>query len=555
MRALMRWIWPMFRRRWRSLLLSLLLALLTAFAAVGLLGVAGWFLTATALAAGALGSFNLFMPSAMVRALAFTRILSRYGERITGHGATMHLLSDLRARVFGDLLRLDAGQLRRWRDGDLAARLTGDIDTLDTVFLQSLQPLLVAAVVGCALVATLAFYMPWAALGVGILWGLCLLIVPVWLATRVRFTGIERQQQAAELRQQVMQAVEGHADVLALHAGQRAESEFSAACDRLRKAALCDARWAGVSQATLLLAGGLAMLMATVAGAMALEAGLLGGALLVGLVLAVAGLFDAIGPVLRGALRLGGATAAAARVREIEEGRPRVVDEGANDPVAPAAVLLCRQLGFRHHSELPLLEGIDLRIEPGQRVVLTGASGSGKSTLLALLMRLLDPQQGEVLWDDRPLRAISLSALHRHVAMLSQESVVFLGSVRDNLLLAEPDAADDELWQVLQAAGFDEEVRAMPGQLDQWLGEGGRTLSGGQARRLCLARVLLRRAALIILDEPTEGLDPMAEQRFLTSLPEILQGRSLLLVTHAPVPPQLADLTLKLENGRLIRVS
>src|SRR5690606_27237727 len=238
MRALLAWMWPMFRQRWRALRPACALALVTAAAAVGLLGVSGWFLTATALVSGALAMFNLFVPSAMVRGLAFTRILSRYGERVAGHAATLQLLADLRTRVFGDLLRLDAGQLARWRDGDLVARLTGDIDALDSVFLLSLLPLLAGVLIGTAVVAVIAVHVA----VVGLLWLCVLLLAPAWLARRVRRSGAERQQQAAALRQQVLQAVDGHADLLALDATGRAEAELADSSDRLREAALSESR-------------------------------------------------------------------------------------------------------------------------------------------------------------------------------------------------------------------------------------------------------------------------------------------------------------------------
>lgn len=552
MRVLLAWMGPMLRQRGRALLLSLMLALLTAAAAIGLLGVSGWFLSATALVTGALATFNLFVPSALVRGLAFTRILARYGERITGHQSTLQLLADLRQRLFSAMLQLTPGQLRRWRDGDLVARLTGDIDTLDSVFLQTVQPLLVGALAGVALVAVLAWHLPWAALAVGVC-GLMALLLPAWIARRVQAHGLMRQQQRAELHQQVLQAMEGHADLLALQAVDRAQTAWAQHCAHLRALSLQDARLLATGQALLLLLSGLAMLAVAILGAGAVQAGALGGALLVGLVLAVAGLFEVLAPVLRGAVRLGPATAAAARLQAIERTEPTITEAPAPRPIPPQATLCLQGVRFRHHPQLPLLEGIDLRIAPGERVVLTGASGSGKSTLLGLLLRLHDPQAGQICWDGTPLPMLSLAALYRHVALLSQDSVVFLGTLRDNLRLGRPAADDERIWQVLEQVELAQEVRAMPDGLDQWLGEGGRTLSAGQARRLCLARVLLSDASLLMLDEPTEGLDPGAEQRLLARLPALLGGRSLLLVTHTRVAAGIAHQHWQLADGRLRR--
>lgn len=551
MRALLAWMWPMFRRRWRALLLACALALLTAFAAIGLLGVSGWFLTATALVSGALATFNLFVPSAMVRGLAFVRILSRYGERISGHAATLHLLADLRTRVFGRLLRLDAGQLARWRDGDLVARLTGDIDALDATFLQSLLPLLVGGVAGVLVVGMLAFHVPVAAGVVALLWAGVLWLLPLLLARHVRRSGEQRQRQSALLRQQVLQAVDGHADLLALDAAGQARQGMAGTSRTLREAALFEARGFAWAQSLAMACAGLAMVIVAVAGAPALADGRVSGAVLVGCVLAVAGLFEVMAPVLRGASRLGGMLAASRRVREIEQAEPVITDPPAPRDLSAQGTVRFEGVRFRHHPGVPLLEGVDLSLAPGQRVVLTGASGSGKSTLLALLLRLRDPDAGRVCWNDVDLRQARLGELHQRVALLSQDSPVFLGTVRENLHIGDPTADDDRLWSALQQAGLDDDIRVLPAGLSQWLGEGGRTLSAGQARRLCLARVLLGDAAVVVLDEPTEGLDHAAEQAFLRALPRILHGRSLLLVTHAEAPAGVADAVWQLRDGRL----
>jgi len=294
------------------------------------------------------------------------------------------------------------------------------------------------------------------------------------------------------------------------------------------------------------------VLAAAAAGAYALREGQAGGAVLAGCVLAVAGLFDMLSPLARGAARTGAAAAASRRLRAIEDARPSIVDPPTPKALAPRATLELRDVRYRHHPQQPLLEGVSLAIAPGQRVVLQGASGSGKSTLLSLLVRLRDPDSGSLRWGGVELREAQLAELRRRIVWLPQDPPVFLGTVRDNLRIGNPHADDGALWNVLREAGLEREVRAMPGGLDQWLGEGGRTLSAGQARRLCLARVLLSDAALVVLDEPTEGLDPDAERAFFLDLPRILRGRGLLLATHAEVPPGVADARWRLQAGRLL---
>lgn len=547
-RALRRLLKPLWQRQRRALLLAWLLALITALAAVGLLGVAGGFITATALVTGALASFNLFVPSASVRALAFIRILSRYGERVTGHAATLRVLADLRQQVFARLLRQNAAQLARWRDGDVVARLTGDIDALDNAFLLIALPWLVAALCGLAVVAVLAFWLPLAALAVAALWLGLLLPVPWLLAQRVAASGQVRQQQAAELRQQVLQAVDGHADVLALGADARALHAAADTAAQLAAHARQEARVRGLGLALLLLLAGLCLLAVAALGAPALAQGRISGVWLVGLVLAVAALFESLAPLLRGASRLGATAAAARRIAALDASAP---DTAVTHALPEAGALHIENLRYRHHPTLPLLEGIDLHIAPGERVRMAGESGGGKSTLLALLMRLIAPQGGRICWGGVESHAASLADWHQRIAWLPQQPVLFMGSVRDNLLIGQPDAGDDALWQALQAAGLADEVRALPKGLDEWLGEAGRTLSAGQARRLALARVLLSPAALVLLDEPTEGLDAQAEHDFFLRLPELFAERSLLLVTHAEVPEGVCHQHWLLRDGRL----
>ncbi|MDO4231028.1 MAG: thiol reductant ABC exporter subunit CydC [Lautropia sp.] len=542
---------PLWRRQRRTLALACLLALITALASVGLLGVAGGFITATALVTGALATFNLFVPSATVRALAFIRILSRYAERITGHAATLQLLADLRQQVFARLIGQEAGRLARWRDGDLVARLTGDIDALDSAFLLIALPWLVAAVCGLGVVMVLAIFLPSAALLVGVLW-LCLLLpLPWWLTRRVAASGDARQREAAELRQQVLQAVEGHADLLALGADARALAEAGATAQRLGGNARQEAHVRGMGVGMLLAVAGLCTLAVVTLGAGPLAEGRVDGIWLAGGALAVAALFECVSPLLRGASRLGACAAAARRVSALS------AEASGPEPVSPVvppvrASLHLQGLHFRHHPALPLLEGVDLCIAPGERVLIRGESGCGKSTLLAIILGLVRAQRGHVRWGDVDLQATTRDEWHRRIVLLPQQPSVFMGSVRDNLCIGRADADDAALWQALEQAGLAGEVRALPHGLDEWLGEGGRTLSAGQARRLCLARVLLSDAALIVLDEPTEGLDAEAERAFFLQLPAMQGERSILVVTHADVPAGVFDSHWVLKDGRLL---
>jgi len=597
MSALWRLLRPLYARRAAALAGALALALLTLAAGTGLLGVSGWFLTGAALA-GSTVAFNLFAPSALVRGLSFVRIASRYGERLAGHAATLDLLADLRARVFARLLPMDPRRLARLRDGDLVARLTGDVDALDTVFLLVLAPIATALLAAALLAAALAVWLPAGAWVPAAGLAGAALLVPACLARLARRPGEQAQRAAAQMRVEALQAVEGHADLLALGAAGIAAERYEQACRLSAQARMRQAALAAGGQAAAQLLAGASMLGVLLFGLDALRAGELGGPLLAGLLLAVLAAFEVAAPIVRGAARLGGAAAAAARLQALEAPGPAVAE--ATCPVALPAQGVLRyegvRYGYRHDARrsggrrggvdaddggvggeghghgcydagkrdrsadgrasgdgvAAVLEDLDLTLAPGERVAIVGASGAGKSTLLHLLLRFDDPWAGSIRYGGVDLRQAALADLHAHVAVLAQDSPVFLGTVRSNLLIGDPSAGDDALWRALDAARLGGFVRGLPDGLDTWTGETGRTLSAGQARRLCLARALLSPAPLIALDEPTEGLDDEAAQAFLADLGQAAQGRAVLLVTHAALPPGAVDRVLRLEGGRLL---
>ncbi|KDB75674.1 ATP-binding/permease protein CydD family protein, partial [Bordetella bronchiseptica CA90 BB1334] len=239
--SLWRLLFRLYARRKGALALALALSLLTVAAGVGLLGVSGWFLTGAALA-GAGAVFNLFVPSSLVRGLSFIRIASRYGERLAGHAATLRLLADLRASVFRSLVRLTPRQLARYRGGDLVARLTSDVDALDTVFLFVLAPVAVALAGGAILTAVMGAWIPAAALVVAAALLLCCAVAPWWLARAGRRPGAAVQESAAALRAATLDAVEGHADIAALHAGAQARAQFADACEQSARARAAQVR-------------------------------------------------------------------------------------------------------------------------------------------------------------------------------------------------------------------------------------------------------------------------------------------------------------------------
>lgn len=539
---------PLFARLRGPMLLTLLLSLLTLAAGIGLLGLSGWFLTAAALST--LGSaFNIFAPSAGVRGLSFIRILSRYGEKLSGHDMTLRLLSDLRAWLFAKLFPL-VPLGRRFGRGDLVSRLLADVEALDTLFLVALGPISTAVLAGAAMTVVLALFLPGAALVYALLFFAAVLLVPVGLVLASRAAGTEVIAASAALRQAVLDGIDGHQDLVLFGARDEAIVSSVLAADRLSAAR----RRLGVHAATAaalvqLLAGG-TLISALLAGLAGLEAQQIDGPLLAGLLLAVIASFEASAMLVRSATRLAGAAAAADRLQAIATSTPAIAEPAAPLPIPPGGDVRFEAVRFGYDPAHPVVDGLSFTIRTSECVAIVGPSGAGKSTIAQLLLRLVDPDAGAVHLNGSDLRDVAGAELRKRIALMTQDAPVFLDTIRANLRVGRDTADDADLWRALDAVHLGEFVRGLPGQLDAVVGEAGRTLSAGQARRICLARTLLSSADVIVFDEPTSGLDFETESAFLAELPALTRGRTAIVITHAAVPTTFGRV-LELRAGRI----
>lgn len=544
-RLLLPWL---LRHRWR-LLGAAAVAVVTVFAGVGLFSVAGWFLTGAYLA-GASIAFDLFAPSALVRGLSFLRIGSRYVERVTGHSATLDLLADIRTAVFAAVMAQEPAQLAHYRDGDLVSRLIGDIDALDTVFLLIIAPVFTALIAGAAFAALTGVYVPH--LGLWLMAALLtgIFVVPFGLACWSRQSGTQVQASAGDAHTLIHDTMAGHVDITVFGAQQRVTDQFRALTVRLgqsRDKVAAIGAWGQFAQQLVVGACVLAMLWF---GLLAFKSGVLTGPVWAGIVLGGIGLLEVLGPLMRGAARLGATAEGARRVQAVLGRQPHAVRHAGID-LPESGDLVFDDVSFRYGNGPLVLDHVSLAIKQGQRVAILGSSGSGKSTLLSLLLRVVDPTQGVVSYGTVGLMQAHPAQLRRRVALLSQFSPVFMGTVRANLLIGDAKACDAQLWHVLEQARLADFVRSLPEGLDAWVGESGRNLSVGQVRRLCLARTLLAPARVWVLDEPTAGLDEDTKTAFFRDLAEVAQDRTVVVATHADFLPGVFHRVLQLEGGTL----
>ena len=540
----------------RGLAVGLALAILAAAASAALMGLAGWLIVRSAQTGLSVTStFSWIYPAAGVEALAVVRTAARYGERLTTHEATLQLLARLRARVFASATRMTPRRLHRFHSGDLLDRVQADIDSLDRVVLAVAVPSVVAAIIGASGLAVLVLIRPAFAVATGLALAVAL-TGDLVAGRRGRRAGGELARTRAAARARLVEVLDGRMEIATYGAGPRALAELGerfGATDAPRR------RWsasegAGQLVTDLAAVGAVAAVLASGAGlgARPLSPAILAfAALLTMTMFEVAGSLAAAGPAAGQALaawrRLNEMTGLGARHVPAEPAvpQPQAPDSGA---WARGDITL-RGLTAGMGDE-PALWIDQLDLPGGGFTVLTGPSGAGKSTLLRVLAGTLQPMAGAVRIGGTDPHALRYENLVADVTFMEQDSQLLSGTVADNLRLARPDARADELWEAMKIA-----VLAGHVDLASQLGPGGEGLSGGQRRRLGVAQAYLRHPGLLLLDEPTEGLDQHTARVLLENLRSALPGTTIVAaihdrtLDHLPVP---ADATIRLAAGRVL---
>ncbi|MEB7500259.1 cysteine/glutathione ABC transporter ATP-binding protein/permease CydC [Leclercia pneumoniae] len=551
MRALLPYLALYKRHKW-MLTLGVALAILTLLASIGLLTLSGWFLSASALAGFAgLYSFNYMLPAAGVRGTAITRTAGRYFERLVSHDATFRVLQHLRVDTFSKLLPLSPAGLARYRQGELLNRVVADVDTLDHLYLRVISPLVGAFVVIVVVTLGLSLLDVHLALVLGGIMLLTLFLLPPLFYRAGKTTGQNLTHLRGEYRQQLTAWLQGQAELTVFGASQRYRHQMENTELNWHEAQRKQSELTALSQALMLLIGGVA-----VVAMLWLAAGGVGdntqpGALIALFVFCALAAFEALAPVTGAFQHLGQVIASALRITEITGQTPEVRFSETSCECPAQLSLTLENVSFSYDDKAQkALDSLNLNIPAGAHVAVLGRTGCGKSTLLQLLTRAWDPQEGVIRFNDTPLPQFSEAALRNAVSVVPQRVHLFSATLRDNLLLAAPAASDERLCVMLEKVGLHKLLEDEG--LNSWLGEGGRQLSGGELRRLAIARALLHDAPLMLLDEPTEGLDATTESQILDLLAKEVRGKTLVMVTHRLRGLAALDQIIVMDNGHII---
>ncbi|WP_163507211.1 thiol reductant ABC exporter subunit CydD [Fodinicola acaciae] len=524
-----RWLVAALRPRAGRLLLAVLAGAVASGAGIALMATSGRLISTAALHPPVL---TLMVAIVAVRTFGLARPVFRYLERLASHDVALRLLGDLRVRIWRQLLRIGPGGLRLCR-GDLLSRVVSDVDSQQDAVVRAVVPLTSAVVTGLGAAACLSPLSPLAGVVM-----LLFVVVAVFLVPSIAvFLGSQADRRLASARGALSAAtvelVQAGADITAYGA-------HSDTLDRVRRLDATFTRLLGraasvrgIGALLSILTTGAAVIASAVVGITALRGGHLNGVDLAVLVLTPLAAAEMFAGLPAAAQHLAAALPAARRLAELVA-RPSAAAEPSTPALLPAADTMSAQhLALRWpRQSADAVRDLSLQVRPGQVTALAGPSGSGKSTVVAALMRFLDPAAGAVHLGDTDTRRLAGNDVRSRIAWCGPDSHLFDNTVRANLLLARPDATDDELRTALASVRLLDWVDSLPSGLDTPVGDGGAAISGGQRQRLGLARVFLADRDIMLLDEPVAHLDPATADAVMDDIFANAAGKSVLLVTH-----------------------
>ncbi len=530
---------------WRGMVLAILLGVLTIASSVSLMATSAWLISKAALQPSIA---DLAVAVVSVRFFGIARGVFRYLERLVSHETTFRLLAHLRVEFYKAIEPLAPARLMSLRSGDLLSRVINDIESLQDLYLRAIAPPITALLVAVLLTLFLNLFDPLIALIALIFMLTAGILVPLLAWWSSRDSGQSRIALRAELNATLVDSIQGMAETLVYGQTQAQLTKIQSLNQQLmhqeQRTAHSDALQVALS-VFLTSSAALAVL------AMAIPR--IDGLYLATVTLATIAVFEAFTPLAQAAVYLGANAQAARRLFEIADTPPAITD-----PESPAAIpskpfLEIRDVSFRYTPDAPrILESLSLDLRPGQRMAILGESGAGKSTLVNILLRFWDYEGGDIRLGGHDLRDYSQTDIRATFGVMTQRTYLFNTTIRDNIRIARSDASAEAVEAAARQAEIHDFILSLPDGYDTLVGENGAQLSGGERQRIALARVLLKDAPIVILDEATANLDALTERAVMETILRVTTGRSLLIFTHRRIFLDQMDAVYSIHNQRLI---
>jgi ATP-binding cassette subfamily C protein CydC len=530
--------------------LSILLGFATIGSGVGLMAMSAYLISRAAVVSSVA---ELSLAIAGVRLFALTRAALRYVERYLTHQTTFRTLAQLRAWFYAALEPLAPARLQRRRSGDLLTRIVADIETLENFYVRVVTPPIVAALVTALACAILGAFDIWLAVALLLflaLTGVALPLVTQWLGHEPSGALIATR---AELSARMVDQIQGADDLLAFgqdNAYRESALALSGQLNQLQE------RLAVIRGLSVALGGLLASLTGLTVLWLAIPlvtGGRLDGVYLAVLPLTAIASFEAVQPLSLALQNLEASQAAARRLFELIDGEPAVADNSTSSPTPHDYSLVARHVTFAYaKDDQPALDDISFSAPTGGCLAIVGPSGAGKSSIAQLLLRFWDYQQGEILLGGNDLRAYRPDDARALLSVVAQDTYLFNGTIRDNLLLAKGDASDEEIENAARQAQLHGFVQTLPEGYDTLVGEDGARLSGGERQRIAIARAILKDAPILLLDEATARLDAVTAAEIMQTLRALMASRTTLILAHDLRGLSFADRVVWLDAGRIV---
>lgn len=538
-------IFSIWYKRLPALLFGIFISLIAVLLGLALMSFAGGKVALTAM--GAIITSSLFL-----KMVGVSRMIMRYVERLFTHNAMFHALADLRIWFFRTLAMGSAAGLGFRHSGDILSRLVSDIETLDGLYLRLILPFFGSILTSFVLFTVIAHYNLALAVSIVICYGISAFLCPFGAGFITRKRGKKLVQGTAQLRITVLDFIHGLREIRAFGAEHRVSILMKKNENELFDQQYIQAREVALIGVIAYFFGQVAVLFVLMSGLNIGFHGLNAFHTVFCLFLTITA-FELVVPLSKAGGLAGQIVNAAIRVVNINDNK-KVEDNSKSSKVAPeSGDIKFRDVSFRWGESQPwLYRNLNLTIEQGKKIAIIGSSGVGKSTLAALLLKVIQPIKGSITLADQNLDWFDNESVRKRIAWLSQNTHLFDDTIRQNLLLGNPDATEEDLWQALSDAAVANVVREMPDGLDTWLGEGGVKVSGGQGRRIALARTMLLKAPILLLDEPTSGLDGDTEKAFFQTLNQITGNRTVILIMHRLTGVENIDEVWRLSNGQLV---
>ncbi|WP_392560443.1 heme ABC transporter ATP-binding protein/permease CydC [Orbus mooreae] len=541
----------LYRHNFLMIILGVILVLMALGASIFLLSLSGWFLSATAFVGVAgLYSLNYMLPAAGVRGAAIIRTAARYFERLVNHDITFKILSYLRVNAFKQILPLSSWQLQHYQKADLLNRFIADIDHLDHLYLRLFMPIVSGLLITLCIYFAVSYFDYTVALTITIILLITILAMPLTFYQAGKSLGAHIAEQKSLYRQNLVSYLQGQAELTLFNAKDKYRQQLDTIEQSWLDYQKRQATLLSLSSAMILLIIGIMTLLIiylVADGVANYDRPIIALFIFIGL-----SCTEILAPIPGAFLFLGQVLTSARRMNELMSTHADIefpaIGVSAN---LTACTIEFNNIDFSYPNQpFSVLKNVNFTVHNGEHIALVGKTGCGKSTLLSLLTRSWQPTSGTIFINQTDISQFDEPTLRNMMTVIPQVITIFNDTLRNNLLIGNPNATDEQLLAVLHSVELDKIVAIEDG-LNLWLGESGRTLSGGEKRRIGIARALLHDAPLVLMDEPTESLDHQTEQQILSIIEQCYTGKTLIMVTHRLIENALFDRTFMLAESHL----